>query len=141
MIFLLVPYFFIELYLSLKTGEMIGFAWSAIWIMASFMLGMALLKRSSFTMMSNMHNLNRGKFDIRRFQNASMSYFIAAVLLMIPGVFSDLLGLVALVYTLYLQFVAKITPESENIHFNTQGDDDVIDVEIIDEYSRSDRNT
>jgi len=140
MIFLLVPFFFIELYLSLKTGEVIGFAWSAIWIMGSFMFGMALLKRSSFTMMSNMHNLKQGKLDMRRFQNASMSYFVAAILLMIPGVFSDFLGLVALFYTFYLQFVAKITPEQQNNNFQTQGEDDVIDVEIIDEHSRSDRS-
>jgi len=139
MIVLIVPFFFLELYLSLKTGEEIGFAWSAIWIMGSFMLGMLLLKRSSLTMMSNMHNLKQGKLDIRRFQNASMSYFIAAILLMIPGVFSDFLGLVALLYTFYLQFVAKITPEQPNNNFQTQGDEHVIDVEIIDEYSRSDR--
>jgi UPF0716 family protein affecting phage T7 exclusion len=141
MILLLVPFFFIELYLSLKTGEKIGFAWSAIWIMGSFMLGMALLKRSSLTMMSNMHNMRQGKLDMRRFQNASMSYFVAAILLMIPGVFSDFLGLVALAYTFYLQFVAKITPEQTNNNFQTQGDDNVIDVEIIDEHSRSDRST
>jgi len=139
MIFLLVPFFFIELYLSLKTGEVIGFAWSAIWIMGSFMLGMALLKRSSLTMMSNMHAMKQGKLDMRKFQNAGMSYFVGAILLMIPGVFSDFLGLIALGYTFYLQFVAKITPESTNNHFQTQGEEHVIDVEIIDEHSRSDR--
>jgi len=140
MIFLLIPFFFIELYLSLKTGENIGFLWSAIWIMGSFIFGMALLKRSSLTMMSNMHNMRQGKLDMRRFQNASMSYFIAAILLVIPGVFSDFLGLIALAYTLYLQFVAKITPEQPNNNFKKQGDDNVIDVEIIDEHTHSDRN-
>ena len=140
MIFLLIPFFFIELYVSLKTGENIGFLWSAIWIMGSFIFGMALLKRSSNTMMSNMNNMRQGKLDMRRFQNASMSYFIAAILLMIPGVFSDFLGLIALGYTFYLQFVAKITPEQTNNNFKPQGDDNVIDVEIIDEHSRSDRN-
>ena len=141
MIFLLIPFFFIELYISLKTGENIGFLWSAIWIIGSFIFGLALLKRSSLTMMSNMHNMRQGKLDMRRFQNASMSYFIAAILLMIPGVFSDFLGLIALGYTLYLQFVAKITPEQTNNNFKTQGDDNVIDVEIIDEYDRSDRSS
>jgi len=140
MIFLLVPFFFIELYLSLKTGEEIGFAWSAIWIMGSFMLGMALLKRSSLTMMNNMNAMRQGKLDVRKFQNAGMSYFIGSILLMIPGVFSDFLGVIALAYTFYLQFVAKITPESANNNFQTQGEDDVIDVEIIDEHSRSDHN-
>jgi UPF0716 family protein affecting phage T7 exclusion len=121
-------------------GEMIGFFWSVVWIMSSFMLGMALLKKSQQTMIGNMFAMQRGKLDMRKFQNASMSYFIGAILLIIPGVFSDFLGLLSLIYTFYLQFVAKITPEQTNTNFNPQGDDNVIDVEIIDEHSRSDRN-
>jgi len=138
--FLIIPYFFIELYVSLKTGENIGFLWSVTWIMGSFMLGMALLQKSQQTMMGNMNAMRQGKIDMRKFQNAGMSYFVGAILLMIPGVFSDFLGLVALVYTFYLQFIAKITPEQTKNNFNPQGDDNVIDVEIIDEHSRSDRN-
>ena len=140
MIFLIIPFALIELYLSLKTGENIGFLWSLIWIILSFALGMMLLQKSSQTMMGNMQSMRQGKLDLRRLQNASMSYFIGAILLIIPGVFSDFLGVIALFYTLYLQFVAKITPE-RTTHFTKQGDDDVIDVEIIDEHSRSDRSS
>ena len=140
MIFLIIPFALIELYLSLKTGESIGFLWSVIWIILSFALGMMLLQKSSQTMMGNMQSMRQGKLDLRRFQNVSMAYFIGAILLIIPGVFSDFLGVIALFYTLYLQFVAKITPEGTT-HFTKQGDDDVIDVEIIDEHSRSDRSS
>lgn len=140
MIFLIIPFALIELYLSLKTGESIGFLWSVIWIILSFALGMMLLQKSSQTMMGNMQSMRQGKLDLRRFQNVSMAYFIGAILLIIPGVFSDFLGIIALFYTLYLQFVAKITPE-RTTHFTKQGDDDVIDVEIIDEHSRSDRSS
>lgn len=140
MIFLIIPFALIELYLSLKTGENIGFLWSVIWIILSFMLGMMLLQRSSQTMLGNMNSMRQGKLDIKRFQNVSMSYFVGAILLMIPGVFSDFLGLIALCYTLYLQFIVKITPK-ETTHFTKQGDDHVIDVEIIDEHSRSDRSS
>jgi UPF0716 family protein affecting phage T7 exclusion len=140
MIFLIIPFALIELYLSLKTGETIGFFWSVVWIVLSFALGMILLQKSSQTMMENMQSMRQGKLDLRRFQNVSMAYFIGAILLIIPGVFSDFLGIIALFYTLYLQFVAKITPEGTT-HFTKQGDDDVIDVEIIDEHSRSDRSS
>lgn len=140
MIFLIIPFALIELYLSLKTGETIGFLWSVIWIVLSFALGMLLLQKSSQTMVGNMQSMRVGKLDLRRFQNVSMAYFIGAILLIIPGVFSDLLGVIALFYSLYLQFIVKITPEGTN-HFKKQGDDNVIDVEIIDEHSRSDRNT
>ncbi|MEA2047885.1 MAG: FxsA family protein [Campylobacterota bacterium] len=140
MIFLLIPFALIELYLSLKTGETIGFLWSVIWIILSFMAGMMLFKQSSQTMMGNMQSMKMGKLDFKRFQNVSMSYFVGAILLIIPGVFSDFLGVIALFYTLYLQFIVKITPE-QTTHYKTQGDDDVIDVEIIDKHSRSDSNT
>jgi len=91
-------------------------------------------------MLGNMQSMRQGKLDMKRFQNVSMAYFIGAILLMIPGVFSDFLGLMALIYTLYLQFIVKITPE-QTTHFKKQGDDNVIDVEIIDEHSSSDRRS
>jgi UPF0716 family protein affecting phage T7 exclusion len=56
--------------------------------------------------------------------------------LIIPGVLTDILGVLALGYTMYLRFVAKITPEQTKFNQN-KGDDNVIDVEIIDEYTDS----
>ena len=141
MIFLLIPFALIELYLSLKTGEEIGFLWSVVWIVLSFMVGMALLQKSQHTMLGHMHSMKLGKLDVQGFQNASMAYFVGAILLIIPGVFSDFLGLLALCYTLYLQIVAKITPKYTKHNFKQQGDDNVIDVEIIDEHDRGDRST
>jgi len=140
-IVLLIPFLFFELYLSLKVGEEIGFLGSVIWIVLSFFVGMTLLQKSSYTMMGNMHAMRQGKFDMKKFQNASMSYLAGAILLIIPGVLSDFFGIFALLYTFYLQFVAKITPEQKHKNFKTQGDDDVIDVEIIDEHSRSDSSS
>jgi len=135
--FLVIPFFLIELYLSLKTGESIGFFWSVMWIMASGIIGVILLQNSPHAIMGQMQSVQRGKLDLKKFQDASMAYFIGSILLIVPGVFSDFLGLFALGYTLYLQFIAKITPEQTNFQNNQQnkGDDNVIDVEIIDEHS------
>jgi len=141
MIVLLIPFLFLELYLSLKVGENIGFLGSVVWIVLSFAIGMMLLQKSSQTMMTNMNAMRQGKLDMKKFQNASMSYLVAAILLIIPGVLSDFLGVLALGYTFYLQFIAKITPEQKHTNFKPKGDDNVIDVEIIDEHSRSDRSS
>jgi len=141
MIVLVIPFLLIELYLSLKVGENIGFFLSLVWIFFSFTLGMMLLKRSSLTMRGNMNAMKNGKLDMKRFKNVSMAYFIAAILLIIPGVFSDFIGIIALCYSFYLQFMAKITPEQKYTNFKKQGDDNVIDVEIIDEHSPSDRSS
>ena len=138
--FLAIPFFLLELYLSLKTGETIGFFWSVIWIISSAVIGMILLQNSPHAIMGQMQSVQRGKLNLKKFQDASMAYFIGSILLIIPGVFSDFLGVVALAYTLYLHFVAKITPEQTNFKTN-QGDDNVIDVEIIDEHTdRIDRS-
>jgi UPF0716 family protein affecting phage T7 exclusion len=137
--FFAIPFFFLELYLSLKTGETIGFFASVVWIMLTALFGSVLLKNAPFAVMGNMMAVQKGKLDIKKFQDASMSYFVGAILLIVPGVLSDFFGLIALGYTLYLQFVAKITPQQTNFNQN-KGDNDVIDVEIIDEHIDSNSN-
>jgi len=133
MMFLVIPFLLLELYLSLQTGEDIGFLWSVIWIISSAVAGIILLQNSSHAIMGQMKSVQQGKLDLKKFQDASMSYFIGSILLIIPGVLSDFVGIFALCYTLYLQFIAKITPEQKNFKTNyKKGDDDVIDVEIID---------
>ena len=131
---LVIPFFLIELYLSLMTGENIGFLWSVIWIISTIFMGTILLKNSPHAIMNQMQSVQKGKLNLKKFQDASMSYFIGAILLIVPGVFSDLLGVLALSYTVYLQFIAKLTPEQTN-NYTKKGDNDVIDVEIIDEHT------
>jgi len=132
MIIVLVPILLLELFLSLKIGENIGFMWSVLWIVASMMFGFRLLRLSSLSMMGNLNSVRLGKLSMQNFKNASTSYLAAAILFIIPGVLSDFLGLIALFYTFYLQFIARISPEQTNNNFKKQGNENVIDVEIID---------
>ncbi len=133
-----IPFLLLELYLSLAVGENIGFLWSAIWIVGSMLVGFRVLQFSTLSIMGNLNSVSRGKLSMKSFQNASTAYLLGAILLIIPGVLTDFLGLVALGYTVYLQFVAKITPEQTKFD-RKKGDNDVIDVEIIDEHT--DRNS
>ncbi|OQX49884.1 MAG: hypothetical protein B5M46_03005 [Epsilonproteobacteria bacterium 4484_20] len=136
---IMIPFMLLELYLSLYVGEHIGFWWSAIWIVVSMILGIRLLQYTPYTLMGNISHVSMGKLSLEEFQNASTSYLVGAILLIIPGVLTDILGVLALGYTMYLRFVAKITPEQTKFKQN-KGDDNVIDVEIIDEYiDRDDR--
>jgi len=133
-----IPFLLLELYLSLSVGEKIGFLWSAIWIVVTFAIGLQFLSVSPFAIMGNLDALKRGKLSSKGFHSASTAYFTGAVLLIIPGVLTDILGVFAFFYTLYLQLVAKITPEQTSNTSEKQGEDNVIDVEIIDEHT--DRN-
>jgi len=137
----MIPFMMLELYLSLAVGEKIGFMWSAIWIVVTMIIGIRLFQYTPFTLMGHISNVSRGKLSLEDFQNASTAYLLGATLLIIPGVFTDLLGLLALSYTFYLRFVAKITPEQTKFNqSNQKGESHVIDVEIIDEHTdRNDR--
>ena len=82
------------------------------------------------TLLSSMNNVRQGKLSMQGFKNTASSYLLGAVLLIIPGVLSDIFGVLSLFYTFYLQFTAKIIP-AKKTNYNKQGKDNVIDVEII----------
>ena len=140
MIFLLIPYLLLELYLSLKVGESIGFLGSVIWIVVTMLIGIKLLQRSPRVMVGSLQNMAlNGGFSPKGLGDTATFYMLGAILLIIPGVLSDFLGVVGTLYAFYLQFTAKMKPEKKNL-YQHEGDDDVIDVEIIDEYTdRNDR--
>ncbi len=126
--------FFAELFISLKVGLVIGFGWSVIWILGSATLGALLIQLSPYALMDTFNTMSLSDFGMRNMHNAAMSYLFAAILLIIPGVMTDMLGLGFLFYNLYLRLFAKIQPRQ---NYNQKGDDDVIDVEIIDESDSS----
>jgi len=133
----------LELFFSLSVGSSIGFLWSIIWIVTTFIIGMSLIQNAHTNIKANMNSLKEGKLNMKSFHDSATSYFLGAILLIIPGVFSDILGLIALLYTFYLQLGGTI-PSSKNKtninNLNKQGDDDVIDVEIIESSSRNNIN-
>jgi UPF0716 family protein affecting phage T7 exclusion len=132
-----------ELFLSLEVGSGIGFLWSVIWIVSTFIIGMGLIQNAHTTIKGNMKNLSEGKLNMKTFHDSATSYFLGAILLMVPGVFSDILGVIALLYTFYLQLAGTITSSKNKTNINNlnkQGDDDVIDVEIIESSSSNNIN-
>jgi len=133
MIFIL-GYFIIELLASIKFGIEVGFGWSVVWVVFTSVLGVTLLKLSPYAISGTFKNIALNRFNPFDAQNAALSYLLGSILLIIPGIFSDFLGIILIFYTLYLNLFAKI-PKSQNMNqeFKTQkGETDVIDVEIID---------
>ncbi|WP_292657419.1 FxsA family protein [Nitratifractor sp.] len=139
MIFVLL-FFFAELFVSLKVGIAIGFGWSVVWILSTMAIGGILLRLSPYALWNNFQTFNFGRFDVRNVHNASMAYLMGAILLIIPGVLTDLIGAGLLLYTLYLHLFARIRPTPHNKAYDpfSEGDNNVIDVEIIDELDRGD---
>jgi len=129
----IIPLFFLELFVSMKVGDIIGFLPSVFWILSTMVAGSVLLRFSPYTFMGNVMSVQMGKLDLRSANSASMSYLMGSVLLIIPGVITDVVGLGFLLYTLYLRLLATMRPQQPKQYTQPKGDDNVIDVEIIDE--------
>jgi len=129
---LLFPLFILEIVLSIQMGIAIGAGYAVLWTFGSMLLSVILIKSSHIALASGADQIFTGKLSIQKFHNSALSYLTGAILLFIPGVLSDSFGLILLIYTLYLHFVAKITPQNKHNQFNpTKESEDVIDVEII----------
>ncbi len=134
MIYLLIL-FLADFFVSLKVGIEIGYLWSVVWILLSALLGVALLRFSPYAIMGSVSTFSFGLFDAREAHNAAFSYLGGSIMLIVPGVLSDLLGLLLLLYTLYLHLSATIRQKRGDSQFANYegGDENVIDVEIVDD--------
>ncbi len=129
---IIIPYFLLELYFSLAVGSKIGFFGSVIWIVTTFIIGMGLLQNAHTSFLKGFNSLSNGKLTLDTFQNSTTSYFFGAILLIIPGVFSDFLGVILLLYSLFLQMGINIPFKKRIDKSDKKNSDDIIDVEIID---------
>jgi len=127
---LLIPIFLIaEFYISFSVGQSIGFGYALLWIIMAIFVGIFLLNTFQINLLSRVMSLKNGEINFNDFKNATLFYFLSAILFIIPGVLSDILALLALVYTFFLQFIGTITPK-RNFN-NKEGDNNVIDVEVV----------
>ncbi len=141
MMLLILIFLMADFFVSLRVGIEIGYLNSVLWIIGSAILGGILLRLSPYALMSSFQSLSFGEFDMRDVQNASLAYLFGAILLIIPGVLSDAIGLGLVLFSLYLHLFAKIRPKQHRdfkTYNQTQGEEnEIIDVEIIDKCDSS----
>ena len=112
------------------SGE-IGGLLTFLEIIISAGIGFFLLINFRYTVAQSMSMLMSGEMDAQEFQKLSLFTLLGAVLLIIPGFFSDMLG-VALQFSFIGTFIAKKIFKFKNKKYTKKDDDDAIDVEVID---------
>ena len=132
MIYFLV-YFFLEVVITVDIASRIGGLATFFEIIASAIVGFFLLTNFRYTLAQSMTALMSGSITVEEFQRMNMLSLLGAVLLIIPGFFSDMIGLL-LQFGFFGTFVAKkILRLREKKRAKKEGDiEDAIDVEIID---------
>ncbi len=126
MIYFLI-YLFIEIYVSVKIASAIGPFWTFLEVIVTAIYGVWIISNMHIQMAATMQALVRGEISIEEFESMNLYVLIGAILLIIPGFFTDILGIL-LQFGVFSKFIArkifKLKPRETE-------EDDVIDVEII----------
>ena len=126
MIYLLL-YLFIETVVSVAIASRIGPIWTFVEIVASAAYGIWVLKNFHLQLFTTMQALAQGEISYEDFEQMNLATVLGALLLIIPGFFTDIVGIL-LQFGVVSKFVAK---KILKLKSKQREEDDVIDVEII----------
>ena len=136
MIYFLI-YLFLEVLVSVQISSAIGGLATFFEILLTAFIGISILVNFRKTLMENMTAVSYNCIDLEQFQRLNLFTLIGAILLIIPGFLTDILG-VLLQFSVFTSMIVNrynVKSGRCNTSFeeknNLAKDSDVIDVEII----------
>lgn len=128
MIYFLI-YLFAEVTLTVEIASKIGGLATFLEIIGSAFLGIFILMNFRHALSENLEALRTRQIDVQGFSNRNMTGLLGALLLILPGFLSDIIGILlqfSFIGTLIInRFTRKYQPPTQ------PKDDHVIDAEII----------
>jgi len=135
-------YLFLEVMVSVQVGSILGGVGTFLEIMASGLLGVALLLNVKTTMVESLKAMSNNCINMKQFQELNIFALLGAIFLILPGILSDMIGLfmqfsvfTGLIISRYNKNHGQCDEETQNFNPH-KGDDNVIDVEIINNDTR-----
>jgi len=133
-----VLYLFLEVMISTQISSVIGGFSTFLEIIVSAFIGFGLIANFKNTFFESLQALNNRSISVEEFQKLNAFSLLGAVLLILPGFFSDFLGLAlqfSFFATLFAKRVLHVNSMNRYENFNKGEDDDIIDVEVIEHNS------
>jgi len=133
MIYFLI-YLFLEVIVSTQISSYIGGLATFFEIIASALLGMAILINLRTTFVQNLQAVLLERIDFKEFQKLNLFTIIGAILLILPGFLTDIAGILLQFSVITSMFVNQYNVKSENYNMKDdfrKKDEDVIDVEVV----------
>ncbi len=130
-------YLFLEVLVSVNISSAIGGLATFFEILITAFIGMSILVNFRQTLMENMRAVSFSCIDLEEFQRLNLFTLIGAILLIIPGFLTDIIGALLQFSVITSMIVNRYHVKSNNCknsydeQINKQKDSDVIDVEII----------
>ena len=122
-------YLFLEVLISVEIASYIGAIATFFEIILSALIGGAIIANFKYSIMEYAIELAKGEITQEEFFALNLSKVIGAVLLIIPGFFSDIIG-VLLIFDIITKLVLKLFKFKK---IDKRSEDEIIDVEIIDD--------
>ncbi len=139
MIYFLI-YLFLEVIISVNLSSYLGGLLTFLEIIMSAFIGVSILINFRNTIRENLNAVSYNCIDLQQFQNLNLFTLLGAVLLIVPGFLTDIIGLLLQFSVLTSMLVNRYNVKSGSCKTNQkqnniQKDNDVIDVEIINDNS------
>lgn len=138
MIYILV-YLFIETLVSVEISSQIGGLNTFLEMILTAGIGIYILRNFKQSLFFNVTEFMGGGISLNQFKSRNIFPFVGAILLIVPGFFSDILGLI-LQFSI---FTDLITSSEDDVQLKTdirrddfeekyRGEDNIIDIDVID---------
>ena len=134
--FFILLFMVLEVFLTVWVGSAIGIGYLFLEMLFSAFVGAVILMNFKQMLMGNLMAIMQGSLSIKELFAHNLLRLLSGIFLVIPGVLSDSLGVLFQVL-LFFSFLGgtKSTQEPPEDFFNqnhtNKGEDDVIDVEIV----------
>ena len=133
-----VIYLFLEVLVSVQISSAIGGLATFFEILLTAFIGISILINFRKTLVENMTAVSYNCIDLEQFQRLNLFTLIGAILLIIPGFLTDIIGVLlqfsaftSMIVNRYNVKSGKCKTSFEDKNINIKKDSDVIDVEII----------
>jgi len=137
-------YLFLEVLVSVNISSAIGGLATFLEILLSAFIGISILINFRQTLFENMTAVSYNCIDLEQFQRLNLFTLFGAILLIIPGFLTDIVGalmqssvIVSMIVNRYNVKSGRCNTSFEEDINNIKKDSDVIDVEIIEHKSSS----
>jgi UPF0716 family protein affecting phage T7 exclusion len=133
-------YLFLEILFSYEFAKVFTPFGLFLEVILTALTGIMIIRTLNFSMYESMQRVMRREISEEEFISIGLFKLIGAILLFIPGVFSDMVGLL-LMFEPVAKWFAKKFLKSNTVYQGTHyynDDSDIIDVEIIEEIPKKD---
>ena len=141
-------YMFIETIVSVEFASVLGGFMTFAELIISAAIGIGILKNLNMNIRENLYKVRAGEITQEDFTKMQITSLIGAILLIIPGFFTDIIGIILQFDSLALPFIRKFVRPKNTVQFDNYSsanefkttyysikkdkkNEEIIDVEVI----------